>query len=321
MNLEPSIKTVSDQSFWDGIVEQNKNVPPLAEGHWDRVSEGNYQNHNSPMHNLEKILNTYEIPNGSAIDVGAGIGSETVLLLQRNYTVTAIETNKCARKCLLENVVAQCKDKSSSLTLVDSPMEEYDFPNRVDLILANNSLPFCDPTKFQNLWNRMINGLLPGGIIYATFYPEKYKGTMVITLPQVKKLMETSFQNSRVSEVDIGTKYPRIMAIGQRMWDFPAKPGVISDVTLLQCQIFPFISPEHVDAHRLGKAVMDQDFNLLLRLVSADSQFIPLLQFLLAHRQKLNIDLGAKGKTSGTALDVATKKNNKEAIDILKKLK
>jgi hypothetical protein len=321
MNLESKPKILEDQSFWDEIVKQNEKIQPLPKNHWDVNSDYNQKKQLDPLESLVNILKGFKFTTGRAIDIGAGNGADTVYLLKKNFTVTAIETNERARNYLMQNVEAQCKDKLSSLTLVDKSMEEYEFPDRAKIILASSSLPFCDPTKFQRLWNRMVHCLEPSGVIYATFFTQKQKGTMVMTLSQVKKLMETSYFNTYVNERKLDDKCSAIIALGQRKSTSPEFLREVYGTTRPESKILSFISSGDVDAPRLKSAVENRDFNLLLRLVATDRKHIELLKFLLDHRKDLNIDLAAKGKTSGTALDVATKKNNKEAIEILQNLK
>lgn len=70
--------------------------------------------------------------------------------------------------------------------------------------------------------------------------------------------------------------------------------------------------------YAFDKAYTDRNFNFLLRLSASKEQYFPLLQFLLVNRAALNIDISSKGQTSGTALDIATKSGNAQAIDLLK---
>ena len=67
----------------------------------------------------------------------------------------------------------------------------------------------------------------------------------------------------------------------------------------------------------LLRSLEERDLNLLFRQASQRKETLPLLEFLVENSGILGIDIRARGATSGTALDVATKFKNSEAIPIL----
>lgn len=67
------------------------------------------------------------------------------------------------------------------------------------------------------------------------------------------------------------------------------------------------------------KSVKERNFNLLLRQSTVGNNTKELLEFLLQNLSSLNIDIHSKGEKSGTAMDVAVKNGNAEAIELLKK--
>lgn len=71
------------------------------------------------------------------------------------------------------------------------------------------------------------------------------------------------------------------------------------------------------DKDSVNQTVKNKDFNLLLRKAAAKANLIGLLKFLLENKCVFNLDLAAKGATSGTALEIAKKNQNKLAIDLL----
>jgi hypothetical protein len=72
------------------------------------------------------------------------------------------------------------------------------------------------------------------------------------------------------------------------------------------------------EGNSLSNPFQSRDLNLLLRRAASSPKCIDLLKFLLGHTQELNIDIHSRGKTSGSALEVATLKKNQEAVDLLK---
>lgn len=69
----------------------------------------------------------------------------------------------------------------------------------------------------------------------------------------------------------------------------------------------------------LMNSIKERNFNLLLRQVAALKDSTELLKFLLENLEILNIDINSKSKKSGTAMKIAIKNKNKEAIELLKK--
>jgi hypothetical protein len=67
------------------------------------------------------------------------------------------------------------------------------------------------------------------------------------------------------------------------------------------------------------RAFRENNLNFLTRVTCTDVRYLPLLVFLLTFKSEFNIDLEDRGKTSGTALDVARKMNNRQALELLQK--
>jgi hypothetical protein len=71
----------------------------------------------------------------------------------------------------------------------------------------------------------------------------------------------------------------------------------------------------------LPKEIVDsKDYNLMLRKAASNPKLLVLLKFLLENMTPLEIDPSSKGQNSGTALDVAKKYRNQEAIRLLEYL-
>jgi hypothetical protein len=69
----------------------------------------------------------------------------------------------------------------------------------------------------------------------------------------------------------------------------------------------------------LKKTLQIRDYNLLLRKTASYPKCFPLLEFLFKHKNVLNIDIESAGKKSGTALDIAKKFKNHQAVELLDK--
>jgi tellurite methyltransferase len=120
---------------------------------------------------IQKISNN----NGTdkiALDLGAGVGHETLLLLERGYNVIAIDGQKEAFHFMLQR--PEIKKYQAHLKTVVSTFENLDFallPD-VDLVVASFSLAFCKPTYFDTFWNNVTRKIKSGGYFVGnTFDP------------------------------------------------------------------------------------------------------------------------------------------------------
>lgn len=63
-------------------------------------------------------------------------------------------------------------DVDPRLTAVVSRLEEAEWP-RVDLVHASDSLPFCRPASFPEIWTRIRASLRPGGRFIGELFGER----------------------------------------------------------------------------------------------------------------------------------------------------
>ena len=101
-----------------------------------------------------------------AIDLGCGDGTETVVLLSRGWTVLAVDGTPAAIKHLMEKVP---KDAHVRLKTQAAKFEDVTLP-QTDLIHASLSLPFCHPSHFPALWEKITSAVNPGGRFAGQFF-------------------------------------------------------------------------------------------------------------------------------------------------------
>ena len=138
---------------------------------WDAY----YQNKlNEPAREfVVKTLQVIPTPHQAvAIDLGAGVGHETLLLLEKGYHVKAVDNQKAAFDFMLKRPeIVKYKDR---LTTITSPFESLDLSQlpAADIIIASFSLPFCRPENFDSFWISIVQKIKPGGyFIGNTFDP------------------------------------------------------------------------------------------------------------------------------------------------------
>lgn len=111
---------------------------------------------------LQKISND-NATGKLALDLGAGVGHETLLLLEKGYNVIAVDGQKEAFDFMLQR--SEIKQYQAHLKTVISDFETLDFDSLpdVDLVVASFSLAFCKPAFFDTFWSNVMRKIKPGG--------------------------------------------------------------------------------------------------------------------------------------------------------------
>lgn len=102
----------------------------------------------------------------NAIDLGCGTGIETAILLERGWSVLAIDSEPGAIRHLIQNVSEEFRDRLETQV---AKFEEVSL-READLIHASLSLPFCHPDHFPYLWEKIVSAIQPGGRFAGDFF-------------------------------------------------------------------------------------------------------------------------------------------------------
>ncbi len=117
---------------------------------------------------------------GTMVDLGCGNGDGgTLRFLAAGWDVIAVDSNQAALDILikrakevksrfeqLRRVSPDAQMKMGKLETVHSTIESYAFPRRkVEMVLAIDSLNYCNPSEMLRIWNRAHSALKSGGRI------------------------------------------------------------------------------------------------------------------------------------------------------------
>lgn len=98
-----------------------------------------------------------------AIDCGCGAGSDIAFLRAKGFRVYAFDIESEA--------IERCRERFSydkSVTLSQDTFSTFDYPS-ASLILADASLFFCPENEFGEVWCKITQSLLPGGMFVGSF--------------------------------------------------------------------------------------------------------------------------------------------------------
>jgi tellurite methyltransferase len=120
-----------------------------------------------PRQLLLDVLEKYPTgKNFHAIDMGCGDGTETVVLLSRGWNVLAVDGAEAGIKRLMNKVPVEAQVRLGTQV---AKFEEVALPS-ADLIHASYSLPFCHPSQFPALWEKIKKALNPNGRFAGQFF-------------------------------------------------------------------------------------------------------------------------------------------------------
>jgi len=101
-----------------------------------------------------------------AVDLGCGEGTEALALLDRGWSVLAVDVEPAGLGLLRSRIPAACAER---ITVVCGSFADVSLP-RADLVHAGFSLPFCPPRQFPVVWRRLRDALVPGGIFAGQLF-------------------------------------------------------------------------------------------------------------------------------------------------------
>ncbi|WP_027351139.1 class I SAM-dependent methyltransferase [Halotalea alkalilenta] len=136
---------------------------------WERYYRLNERREGSPL--LRRALAMIAPDQRqSAVDLGCGAGLESGLLLERGWSVHAVDKQRSA----IDRVEAIAQRlPQGRLTTVTSHFESLGPLPSSSLVFAGMSLPFCHPDGFPRLWALITRALVPGGLFVGNLLGDR----------------------------------------------------------------------------------------------------------------------------------------------------
>ncbi len=128
-----------------------------------------------PRETLLRALARFEAENpvgwvGRAVDLGCGGGRDTIEILRRGWSVLAIDAQASAIETLMgrPELVEFGVEPDTQV----ARMEQALWPGS-DLVNSSFALPLCPQVDFPGLWQRIHDGLTPGGRFSGQLYGDR----------------------------------------------------------------------------------------------------------------------------------------------------
>ena len=102
---------------------------------------------------------------GKAIDLGCGIGRDTIYLIKNGWEVLSIDR---------EDVKERILDRLDDEQIKRFKFEVQNFENiklqKTNLLMANYSIPFCSKNYFYQFWSKITDSILKERIFCRKFF-------------------------------------------------------------------------------------------------------------------------------------------------------
>lgn len=136
----------------------------------------------------------------TALDIGSGIGIETLALLKMGYRVTAID-HEIASQGHIENELTS--DERLNFQFILSDFANFSFDQQYHFVWAYLSLPFCKKESFRRVMFESINSVKKGGIFAGSFFGDQDDWSISNHVNGLfKKQLEDYFTNFEILELD-----------------------------------------------------------------------------------------------------------------------
>ena len=129
---------------------------------WDNFH--NITEDKPPRKNIVHFISNYNLT-GNAIDLGCGSGSDTIFLIRNNWNVLAIDSSNVE-----ERIRSKLSDKEQGKLRFEVQRFEKLKLQKCNLVISNNSLPFCDKKYFYQMWAEICLNIENNGYFVGNFF-------------------------------------------------------------------------------------------------------------------------------------------------------
>ena len=125
---------------------------------------------NPPSETAVRAAQQFGEARGLVMDLGCGAGVDALYFLSKGWKVIAVDAHA---EYLSEVRVHMPEELGCNLEVREMPFEQLVIGCSVDCIIANFSLPFCNPRYFDVMWTEIVKGLKAWGIFSGVFFGDR----------------------------------------------------------------------------------------------------------------------------------------------------
>lgn len=125
---------------------------------------------NPPSDTAINALKQFGTNKSKVIDLGCGAGTDSLYFLEQGWHVLAIDSQPDFIIRVRETMPNELQD---TFEIKEMSFEELQLPYLVDCIIANYSLPFCNPKNFNKMWEEIVGNINKEGIFSGVFFGDK----------------------------------------------------------------------------------------------------------------------------------------------------
>ena len=119
----------------------------------------------TPKKNVKYFVDNISPTFGKAIDIGCGAGNDSVYLIKNGWSVVSIDKENVGERISKRlDAEEQKRFKFQQQNFNDMKLE------KVDLIVANYSLPFCNNEKINDVWRNIVNSIRINGYFVGNYF-------------------------------------------------------------------------------------------------------------------------------------------------------
>jgi SAM-dependent methyltransferase len=145
----------------------------------------------------DSLLASYAslMPEGSVLDIGAGEGRNALFFAQKGYDVLGVDLSATA----IEHCIERAKEAKLNFTGKVGNLAEFDVEaERYALIIAAMVMQFLKPSESQTVFQRLIKGLRPKGLIYITTFSLEDPGYQRFKEQHAPEVEENTFYSQKL---------------------------------------------------------------------------------------------------------------------------